>query len=69
MLIHNTILVTLFDSLFIFRDTNKEFELDGGLLKIITNKIYNVDLASLSGKKSRYDFAKEMHFDKKSLRK
>ena len=45
-----------------FRDTGKEFELKGDLLKMITNKNYNVDLASLSDKKNLYDFAKEMKF-------
>ena len=30
-----------------FRDTSKEFEVKGYLLKMITNKNYNVDLAGL----------------------
>ena len=30
---------------------------------MITNKNYNVDLASLADKKLMYDFAKKMHFD------
>ena len=46
-----------------FRDSNKEFELKGELLKMITNKNYNADLAKLSDKKLMYDFAKEMNFD------
>ena len=50
-----------------FRDTGKEFELKGDLSKMITNKIYNVDLASLQDKKLMYDFAKEMNFDTKAL--
>ena len=50
-----------------FRDTGKEFELKGDLLKMINNKNYNVDLASLSDKKLMYDFAKEMHFDVKKI--
>ena len=50
-----------------FRDTNKQFELKGDLLKIITNKNYNVDLASLSDKTLLYDFAKEMHFDERRV--
>ena len=33
---------------------------------MITNKNYNVDLASLADKKLMYDFAKEMHFDTKA---
>ena len=63
LLIHNTIPITLYNSLLTFRDTGKEFELKGDLLKMATNKNYNVDLASLSDKKLMYDFAKEMHFD------
>ena len=35
-------------------------------MKMITNKNYNVDLASLTDKKLKYDFAKEMHFDTKA---
>ena len=34
----------------------------GDLLKMITNKNYNVDLSSLSDRKFLYHFAKEMHF-------
>ena len=63
LLIHNTIPITLHDNLLTFRDTNKVFELKGDLLKMITNKNYNVDLASLQDKKIMYDFAKEMNFD------
>ena len=46
-----------------FRETSKEFELKGDLLKMITHNNYNVNLASLSDKKSLYEFAKEMNFD------
>ena len=49
-----------------FRDTNKQFELKGDLLEMITNGKYNVDLASLQDKKLMYDFAKEMYFDSKA---
>ena len=49
-----------------FRDTGKEFELKEDLLKMITNKNFNVDLASLADKKIMYDFAKEMTFDLKA---
>ena len=63
LIIHNTIQVTLFHNLLTFRDTIREFEFTGDLLKIISNKYYNVDLASLSDKKLLYDFAKEMYFD------
>ena len=49
-----------------FRDTGKEFELKGHFLKMIANKNYNVDLASLLDKKLIYDFAKEIHFDLKA---
>ena len=50
-----------------FRDTGKEFELKGDLLKMVTNKNYNVDLAILQDNKLMYDFAKEMNFDTKAL--
>ena len=67
LLIHNTIPITLYNALLTFRDTGKEFELKGDLLKKITNKNYNVDLASLADKKLMYDFAKEMNFDTRAL--
>ena len=65
--INNSIPITLHKNLLTFRDTNKQFELKGDLLKMITNKNYNVDLASLSDKKLMYDFAKEMHFDERRV--
>ena len=49
-----------------FRDTNKQSKLTGDLLKMITNKNFHVDLASLADKKLMYDFAKEMNFDLKA---
>ena len=64
--INKTIPITLHDNLLTFRDTNKVIELQGDLLKMITNKKYNVDLASLQDKKLLYDFAKEMNFDMKA---
>ena len=51
LLIENRIPITLHDNLLAFRDTNKQFELKGDLLKMITNKNYNVDHASSSNKK------------------
>ena len=65
--INNSIPNTLHNNLLTFRDTNKQFELKGDLLKMITNKNYNVDLASLSDKKLMYNFAKEMHFDERRV--
>ena len=50
---------TLHDNLLTFRDTNKQFELKGQLVKMITKKNYIVSLANLSDKKLLYDFAKE----------
>ena len=61
--INKTIPITLYGNMLTFRDTNKQFELKGDLLEMITNSKINVDLASLSYKKLIYDFAKEMHFD------
>ena len=65
--INNSIPITLYNNLLTFRDTGKEFELKGDLLKMITNKNYNVNNASLSDKKLMYDFAKEMHFDERRV--
>ena len=67
LLIHNTIPITLHHNLLTFRDTNKVIELKGDLLKMITNKNYNVDLASLADRKLMYDFVKEMNFDTRAL--
>ena len=64
--INKTIPITLYGNKLTFRDTNKQFELKGDLLEMITNSKFNVDLASLSDKKLMYDFAKEMHFDPKA---
>ena len=71
--IHNSIPITFFGNILTFCDTGKEFELTGDLLEMITNRKYNVNLASLQAKKLMYDFAKEMNFDlnavgKKSIR-
>ena len=66
LLIHNSIPITLHDNLLTFCDTGREFELKGELLKMITNKNYNIDLAILQDKKLMYDFAKEMIFDTKA---
>ena len=65
--INNSIPITLYNNLLTFRDTNKQFKLKGDLLKMVTNKNYNVNNASLSDKKLMYDFAKEMHFDERRV--
>ena len=64
--INKTLPITLSGNMLTFRDTNKQFELKGDLLEMITNSKFNVDLASLSDKKLMYDFSKEMHFDPKA---
>ena len=64
--INKTIPITLYGNMLTFRDTNKQFELKGDLLEMITNSKFNVDLASLQDKKLMYDIAKEMHFDTKA---
>ena len=66
LLTKNTIPSTLYNNFLTFRDTGREFELKGDLLKMINNKNYNVDLASISDKKVRYEFAKEMNVDIKA---
>ena len=69
LLIHSTIPITLYNNILTFRDTGRESELKGDLLKMITNNNFNVDLASLSDKKLMFDFAKEMHFGLKAVGK
>ena len=64
--INNSITITLYNNMLTFRETGKEFELKGEFLKMITNKNYNVNLASLQDKKLMYYFAKKMHFDLKA---
>ena len=65
--IHNSIPITLYNNILTFRDTGREFELKGDLLKMITDSKFNVDLASLADKKLMSDFAKEMNFDLKAV--
>ena len=48
------------------RDTYKGFELEGDLLKMITNKNYEVDLAISQYRKLLFDFAEEMYFDERA---
>ena len=67
LLMKKTKPITLHDSLLTFRDTGKVIELKGDLLRMITNKNYNVDLASLVDKNLLFDFAKEMLFDKRGI--
>ena len=65
--INNSIPITLNNNLLACRDTNKQFELKGDLLEMVTNSKFNVDFASLSEKELMYDFAKEMHFDERRV--
>ena len=69
LLMKNKIPIILYGNMLTFRDTNKQTELKGDLLEMITNSKNNVDLASLADKKLMYDFAKEMHFDQKAAGK
>ena len=66
LLTHYTKTVISYNTLLTFRDTDKKFVLRGDLLKMITNRNYNVDHVNLSDKKILYEFAKEMNFDVKS---
>ena len=67
--IHNSIPITLYGNMLTFRDTSKQFELEGDLFEMITNSKNNVNHARLADKKLMYDFAKEMHFDLKNAGK
>ena len=65
LLINKTIPVPLYNNLLTFRNTDKKFELQGDLLKMMLNKNYNVDLAKYSDKEVMYEFAKQKVFDEK----
>ena len=49
-----------------FRDSNKSFKLDGDLLKVMTNCIFNADHSRPQDRKLIFEFAKEMKFDTKN---
>ena len=59
--------VTPYNILLTFRDTDKEIKLQGGLLKMIINENFIVDLAKLSNENLTYDYAKEMFFDREAV--
>ena len=63
LLMNETIPVTLYDNLLTFRDTDKKLKLEGDILKLMTNKNYNVDIANLLDKELMYEYAKEIYFD------
>ena len=65
--INNSIPITFHNNFLTFGDTGKKFELKVDLVKMITNKNYEVNHASLSDKKLLYDLAKEMHFDERHV--
>ena len=65
-LIHGNIPVTIFSNMITFRDSKKTFELEGDLLKVITNYKFNVDHSNQQDRKLIYEFAKEMNYDVKS---
>ena len=50
-----------------FRQKDKKRELEGELLKTMTNKNCNVDLAKLRDEKLLFEFAREMFFDEEAL--
>ena len=65
-LIHGKTPVTIFSNMITFRDSNKTFELEGDLLKVITNQKFNVDHSNQQVRKIIYEFAKEMNYYTKS---
>ena len=61
LLIHKAIrAVTPYNKLLTLRDADKMFELQGDLLKMITNKNYNLDHANLSDKKVMYELCERL---------
>ena len=66
-LINEKVPVTIFSNMLTFRDTNKVFQLEGDLLKVMTNNKFNVDRSNQQDRKIIYEFAKEMNYDVKSI--
>ena len=48
-------------------ESDKKYESHADLLKLLSNKNYNVDHAKLPDNKLRYEVAKEMYLDEKAL--
>ena len=60
--------VTLYTNMLTFRDSsNKSFELDGDLLKTMTNYKFNATHSSPQDQKLNYRFGKEMIFNTKQM--
>ena len=53
-----TVPFTLYNNLFLFRDTHQMIDFQKDFLKMMTNKNFNVDLAKLWDKKIMYDLGK-----------
>ena len=61
--INESIPVTLYSNMLTARDSIKSFELDGDLLKTMTNYKFNVGHSNLQDQKIFREFAEEMKFD------
>ena len=61
--INESIPVILFSNMLSFRDSNKSFNLDGDLLKVMTKYKFKADHSNPHDKKIIFEFAKEMNFD------
>ena len=66
-LIHGNIPNTLYSNMSTFRDTNRSFELDRGLLKTMTNCKFNVGHSNPQDGKISRKFVEEMNFDIKNI--
>ena len=64
-LINESIPVTLFSNMLLFRYSNKCFKLDGDLLETMTNDDFNVSRSNPKDQKLIYEFAKEMNLNNK----
>ena len=68
-LINTSVPVTLYSNMLTFRYTNKAFEIDGDLLKAMTNFEFNKDHSNPQDRKIIFEFGKEMKFDFKQKRR
>ena len=62
-MINTSVPVTLCSNMLSFRDTNKSFKLDGGVLKTMTIYKINVEHSNPQDRKIFFEFGKERKFD------
>ena len=65
-LINEKVPVTIFSNMLTFRDTKKDFKIEGDLYKVITDYKFNVDHSNKQNRQIIYEFGKEMKYKLKN---